>query len=126
ARGIDERPVEVHQERKSLSTESTYPVDLTGLAAMEEEVVHMAHQVAAALGRAQLAACTVTLKLRYADFTTITRSRTPPLPLAAGDGIADCAKDLLRRTEAASRPVRLLGVGASNLVSGLAAQLPLF
>ncbi len=65
ARGIDERPVETHRERKSLSTENTYAVDLRDEAAIAGEVERMAHELAATLVRHALAACTVTLKLRY-------------------------------------------------------------
>jgi DNA polymerase-4 len=86
----------------------------------------MAVEVAAALASRDLACCTVTIKVRYGDFTTITRSRTLPAPLRDGRGIADCALELVLRTEALSRPVRLLGVTASNLVHGQAAQLHLF
>ena len=68
----------------------------------------------------------MTLKLRYADFTTVTRSRTLLFPVADGDAVASCARELLGKTEAARRPVRLLGVGGSNLVAGALAQLPLF
>jgi DNA polymerase-4 len=126
ARGIDERPVEPHRERKSLSTENTYAVDLRDEAAVAGEVERMAHELAVTLVRHALAACTVTLKLRYSDFETVTRSRTLPLPVADGGTIAVCAHELLGKTEAARRPVRLLGVGASNLVAGTLAQLPLF
>ena len=126
SRGIDERPVEVHSERKSLGTENTYAEDLTDLARMEEEVERMAAEVAAALARSELAGCTVTLKLRYSDFTTLTRSRTSDVPLYDAAVIAGIAIDLLRRTEARSRPVRLLGVTASNLVRERIAQLTLF
>ncbi|HTQ79240.1 MAG TPA: DNA polymerase IV [Thermoanaerobaculia bacterium] len=126
AQGIDERPVEVHQETKSLSTESTYPVDLSTLAEMEKQIDGMGREVAAALAKHAVAACTITLKLRYADFTTVTRSRTMAYPVTEGEDIAACAKDLLAKTEAAKRPVRLLGVGASTLVRGRLAQLPLF
>jgi DNA polymerase-4 len=126
ARGIDERPVETHQETKSLSTENTYRVDLETLPEMEKELDAMGEAVAATLAKHQLAACTVTLKLRYADFTTVTRSRTLSYPVTEAAVIAACAKDLLRRTEAARRPVRLLGVGASTLIRGRLAQLPLF
>ncbi|HEX9669589.1 MAG TPA: DNA polymerase IV, partial [Thermoanaerobaculia bacterium] len=62
----------------------------------------------------------------YGDFTTITRSRTLDLPTCDERAIAACAQDLLTRTAAATRPVRLLGVGASNLVRGEVWQLPLF
>lgn len=126
ARGADERPVETRQERKSLGTESTYAVDLDDLAEMERQLEQMAAEVAAALARSGITACTVTLKLRYADFTTVTRSRTQDAPFADAGSIAACARDLLRRTEAPKRRVRLLGVTASNLVRGDVAQLSLF
>ncbi|HEY8020526.1 MAG TPA: DNA polymerase IV [Thermoanaerobaculia bacterium] len=126
ARGIDERSIEPHRERKSLSTESTYATDLRALADVEAEVERMACELAAMLVRHELAACTVTLKLRYSDFTTVTRSRTLPLPVADAATLAGCARELLAKTEADRRPVRLVGVGASNLVAGALAQLPLF
>src|ERR1700674_916453 len=126
ARGIDERPVETHSERKSLGNAYTYSRDPAGREAVEPELERMAAEVAAALASRDLACCTVTLKVRYGDFTTITRSRTLPGPVRDGRGIAECALELLLRTKALSRPVRLLGVTASNLVHGQAAQLHLF
>ena len=126
AHGVDDRPVETHQERKSLGTENTYAVDLRERDAVEREVEKMAHEVAAALERRDLAGCTVTLKVRYADFTTVTRSRTFPVPVWHAAQIAAAARDLLDKTEAFSRPVRLLGVTSSNLVQGRVEQLALF
>jgi DNA polymerase-4 len=126
SRGIDDRPVETHQERKSLGTENTYAVDLMGLPRMEEEVDRMAVEVADALAKRGLAGCTVTLKVRYSDFTTLTRSRTFTVPVWEAGTIAACSRDLLRKTEAPSRPVRLLGVTASNLVRERVEQLSLF
>src|SRR5215210_7001931 len=126
SRGIDDRPVETHSERKSLGTENTYAVDLRRVEEMAEELGRMAEEVADGLFRRGLAACTVTLKVRYSDFTTLTRSRTLPLPFHDAPTIAGCARDLLRKTEAASRPVRLLGVTASNLIQTRMVQLPLF
>ncbi|HSK77203.1 MAG TPA: DNA polymerase IV [Thermoanaerobaculia bacterium] len=126
SRGIDDRPVETHQERKSLGTENTYAKDLGSLAEMEEEVGRMAEEVARSLAQRGIAGCTVTLKVRYADFTTVTRSRTFTIPVYGSATIAACAKDLLRKTEAPSRPVRLLGVTASNLVRERVEQLSLF
>ncbi len=126
AHGIDERTIEPHRERKSLSTENTYAVDLSDAAEIGAEVERMGREVAATLARFAMAACTVTLKLRYSDFTTLTRSRTLPYPVADEATIALCAKELLAKTEAGRRPVRLLGVGASNLMAGALAQLPLF
>ncbi len=126
ARGIDDRPVVVERERKSLSSETTYPADLRGLAAVEPEVGKLAAEVAEGLKKRGLAGCTITLKLRYGDFTTITRSRTLDLPTCDPEAVAACARDLLAKTDAATRPVRLLGVGASNLVAGEVWQLGLF
>lgn len=126
ARGIDHRPVETERERKSLGTENTYGVDLVRLEAMEAEVERLAQEVARALAERQMVGCTVTLKVRFADFTTITRSRTLAFPLRDGGAIASCAKDLLRRTEARARPVRLIGVTASNLLRCTVDQLELF
>ena len=126
SRGIDDRPVETHQERKSLGTENTYAQDLTDFAEMEAEVERMAEEVAKSLERSGLSGCTVTLKVRYEDFTTVTRSRTFSMPVGEAADIAACARDLLRRTEAPSRPVRLIGVTASNLVRERVSQLRLF
>jgi DNA polymerase-4 len=126
ARGIDERPVETHSERKSLGTENTYSRDLAGREIVEPELERLAASLAAALASRDLACCTVTLKVRYGDFTTITRSRTLAVPVRDAAGLTACALDLVGRTEALRRPVRLLGVTASNLVQGAIDQLRLF
>ncbi len=126
ARGIDARPVETHGERKSLGVENTYSRDLAGREAMVAELQRMAGEVAASLARRDMACRTVTIKVRYGDFTTLTRSRTHAAPVADAAVIAGCALELLGRTDAPRRPVRLLGVTASNLVLGSAAQLLLF
>ena len=126
ARGIDDSPVEPIHERKSLSTENTYAEDLRDLSAMDEELERMAEEVADGLTRRELAACTVSVKVRYADFTTVTRARTIAVPTAEAARIAAFAKDLLRRTEAGRRRVRLLGVGSATLVPARYRQLELF
>jgi DNA polymerase-4 len=126
ARGIDERPVRVERERKSLSHEQTFARDLERLTQMDEQLDHLARRVAGDLGRRQLSACTLTLKVRYADFTTLTRSHTLSTPTSDPVAISVWAKSLLRRTDAGRRRVRLLGLGASNLVRGDLSQLELF
>ncbi len=126
ARGVDEREVETHQERKSLGTENTYRTDLRRLAEMDEELEQMAAEVANGLEKRTLAACTVTVKVRFSDFTTVTRSRTFAIPTASAARIGSLAKDLVRRTAAGERPVRLLGVTAATLVPGAIRQLELF
>jgi DNA polymerase-4 len=77
ARGVDDRPVVIHRERKSLGTETTYSADLVGSAVLEAELERLAEQVAEALLSRQLASYTLTLKVRYADFTTVTRAPAP-------------------------------------------------
>ena len=109
SQGIDERPVETHRERKSVGSENTYAEVLSDLAFMEAEVDRRSEEVAAALARSGFAGCTVTLKVRYDDFTTVTRSRTYAVPVHDRSTIAGCARDLLRRPEAVHRPVRLIG-----------------
>ena len=126
ARGIDHRPVRTHQVRKSLSTERTFEENLRDLDSMDNILESMADEVARGLEKRSLAACTVTIKVRYPDFTTLTRSHTLPVPTSGAATIATIAHELLRRTDAARRSVRLLGVGASNLVPGNLGQRALF
>lgn len=126
ARGEDHRAVETHRVRKSLGQERTYGSDLTTVEKMVAEVDRLAARVAEGLARRALFARTVTLKVRYHDFTTITRSHSLRWPVADGATIAEHARALLQGTEAASRPVRLLGVTTSNFLAGGERQLALF
>ena len=114
AHGLDDRPVVPHHAPKSSGSESTYPTDLTDLAEMTREVEVMAHDAAAWLEKKALFARTVTLKVRYGDFTTVTRSHSDRATRDAGS-LAARAASLLARTDAATRPVRLLGVSVHNL-----------
>lgn len=118
ARGIDERPVTTERVRKSLGHENTYREDLRSLEAMDAELERFAARVARELGERELEAATVTVKVRYSDFTTVTRARTLAEPTTDRAVFAQVARELLRRTEAQRRPVRLLGLTASNLVDG--------
>jgi DNA polymerase IV len=126
SRGVDDRPLDLVRERKSLGTETTYRTDLATLAAMDAELERLAGEVAEGLARRALTAATVTVKVRYSDFTTVTRSRTFASATADRATFAFHARELLRATAAGSRPVRLLGITASKLVGGEGAQLALF
>jgi DNA polymerase-4 len=86
----------------------------------------MATEVAEGLAKRRMAASTITVKARYPDFTTPTRSHSLPVPTADAATIAATARELVRRTDAANRSVRLLGVGASNLVPGELGQMEMF
>jgi len=122
--GIDDRPVEPHRDRKSVGTENTFAQDLTDLARMREEVDGMARENAGWLGRKGLFARTVTLKVRYGDFTTITRSDTGEPATRDEDQLAERATRLLDKTDAATRPVRLLGVSLHGLTDTPLAPAP--
>ncbi|RPI52345.1 MAG: DNA polymerase IV [Acidobacteria bacterium] len=117
AHGIDDRPVCAHYEPKSSGSENTYPEDLTDLETIRREVDEMARHAVGWLERKQLFARTVTLKVRYADFTTITRSHTAVATRSAAE-LCERAVSLLERTRAGERPVRLLGVSVHNLCTG--------
>jgi DNA polymerase-4 len=126
ARGIDDRPVRTDQVRKSLGTERTFPRDIADLHAIDGILDEMAAEVASGLEHRRLAAGTVTVKVRYPDFATHTRSLSLPVPSAATEVIASCARLLVRRTDTAARAVRLLGVSASGLIPCDHEQLALF
>jgi DNA polymerase-4 len=114
ASGIDDRPVVPNRETKSSGSESTYPEDLTDLAVITQEIVSMAQDAARWLDGRHLMARTVTIKVRYSDFTTVTRSHTAP-PSRDEASLVARAVQLLERTEGGRRPVRLLGVSVHNL-----------
>jgi DNA polymerase-4 len=115
AAGEDDRPVEPNQASKSSSSECTYSHDLVDIDRICEEVATMARENAEWLEKNGLAARTVTIKVRYDDFTTITRSHSAA-PTSNPDDIQERAVRLLRKTEAGRRPVRLLGAGVHNIV----------
>lgn len=126
ARGIDERPVRTHRERKSLSCERTYAQDMRRLEEMDTELDHLTERVSRGLKKRELSAQTLTVKVRYGDFTTLTRSHTLLAPTSDESVMAIWAHRLLRRTEAGRRSVRLLGFGAGGLLHGEVSQLELF
>lgn len=117
SRGHDDRPVEPNRPAKSCGTENTYARDLTDVAEMRAAIGDMAAECVEWLARKRRVCRTVTLKVRYSSFHTITRSRTFPAPTRDGVLIAAAAADLLDKTEAATTPVRLLGVSVHNLLT---------
>jgi len=116
AAGEDDRRVEPNRPSKSSSSECTYAQDLTDLNQIREEVANMARENVQWLRKKGLLAGTVTIKVRYADFTTITRSHSRR-PTDDADEIATRAVRLLDKTDVATRSVRLLGAGVQNFVT---------
>jgi DNA polymerase-4 len=134
--GRDDRPVQPNHERKSCGSECTYENDLTDLDRIRAEISEMARAAAGWLGKHAMFARTVVIKVRYDDFTTITRSHSEPKPTRDPDRLGARAVALLEKTEAGRRPVRLLGASVHNLeesdvtrsrraVKAAAARLPL-
>jgi DNA polymerase IV len=121
ANGVDDRPVEPNRETKSISSETTYAKDLTDWREINQQIQLLAEEVADQLKAKGLRARTVTIKVRYKGFTTVTRSHTAEYFTDSRPDIVNRAQTLLERTEAAERPVRLLGVGAHSLK---AAEVP--
>ena len=123
--GRDDRPVEPDRETKSIGQEETFPRDVADEEVLGREVRRMAERVGTRLREHDLAGRTVTLKVRFPDFRTITRSATLPEPFAVSAEIARLALALLEKVDTACG-VRLLGVSVSNLTAGAAHQASLF
>jgi DNA polymerase-4 len=121
ANGIDDRPVEPHRDTKSSGTENTYAKDLTDVELIRREVAEMAGHAVKWLERADLLARTVTIKVRYSNFATITRSHTAA-PTRDAAQLTERAVRLLEKTEAGKRPIRLLGVSVHNLCTAINAH----
>ncbi len=119
AHGIDDRPVETDRPVKSVSHEETYATDIVDPGAVHRELVRQADAVAARLRKAGLSGRTVSIKVRFGDFRTISRSHTVDVPVDTGPGIARVAKQMVDSVDI-SPGIRLLGVA----VSGLAADAP--
>ena len=127
ARAIDDRPVRPDRERKSSGSETTYAIDLTEPADIEAGVRAQAEKVWRWCDRAQAFGRTVTVKIKYADFTQATRSRSLADPVADAATLTDTAIDLVRSIYPPVRGIRLLGVTVSNFRDGEGrAQAPQF
>ena len=126
ARGIDENPVEPSRKRKSYSSESTFPRDIT-LDEVADYIRKESHSLWEALAQRKLVGRTVTLKLRTGRFETATRRMTPDSPPASGDDLARIGVELLHRFEfPQDRRFRLAGIGISNFVDEEQQQPVLF
>ncbi|MDZ7734026.1 MAG: DNA polymerase IV [Acidimicrobiia bacterium] len=124
ADGEDERPVVGDRAARSVGHEETFRHDHHDPASLRREAVRMSDAVAQRLRRAGIAGRTVTVKVRFADFGTITRAATEPAPLDTATGIGRVAKELLADVDP-TPGVRLLGVSVSNLDAGAGRQLRL-
>jgi DNA polymerase-4 len=116
ALGVDQRPVVADWEAKSISSERTFAHDIGDAGELREIADALSELVAKRLRRSGLFAQTVQIKARYPDFTTLTRAVTLAEPTERTQTIRDAARDLLeRKLGRGGRPLRLLGVGVTNL-----------
>jgi len=122
ARGEDSRTVVPHESAKSVSAEETFQDDLDDAVVIEREILALAERVGRRLRRSSLAGRTITLKVRFHTFETITRSTTLDLPTDRTHDLVVTATALFRALRLERARVRLLGVGVSNLSEGDAAR----
>jgi DNA polymerase-4 len=115
ARGQDERPVVTEHETKSISQEVTFSRDVRDDQSLEMTLLEMSEEVGRRLRKNNLAGTTIKLKLRWPDFTTLTRQVTLSGTTNQGTEIAETALGLLRKVRKSGQPVRLIGVGVSGL-----------
>jgi DNA polymerase-4 len=115
--GVDDRPVQPDREEKSISAEETFAADIDAAATLQAEISRLADKAASRLRAHDLAAGTVSVKIRRKDFTTYTRQRALRPPTQDTAVIAAAARALLDAWMASQprTPVRLLGVGMSDL-----------
>ncbi len=116
ARGIDDRPLRTERIPKSIGHEKTFEEDVSSVEWLADFIQTISKKVARRMEREEARAKTVTLKIRYDNFESITRSFTPGNPVSGAAEIADLATRLLRETEAGDRKVRLVGVTVSGFI----------
>lgn len=117
AAGTDERRVNPHRDPQSIGAETTFSTDITPLRELLAALDPLAEKVAERLRKRRLCGATVTLKVKYADFELITRSRAIDRPVAAAQDIRALLPGLLARTQAGTRAIRLVGITVSRLQS---------
>jgi len=114
AHGIDRRVVEPEHERKSLGREETFPEDINDIAYLEKLIVQFAAELCRKLRRAELLAGSITIKLRYSNFKTITRSKTIT-PCNSDIIVTQVASELLYHSYNNKNPLRLFGLSLGHL-----------
>jgi nucleotidyltransferase/DNA polymerase involved in DNA repair len=117
SKGIDTRPVETEAETKSVSKETTFTQDLRDAETLKRTLRGLSDGVGRQLRKNGLSGTTVKIKLRWSDFTTLTRQVTLPHPTQHDNEIYEAALKLFSQTWT-GRPVRLIGVGVSGFESG--------
>ena len=123
--GEDDRPLDLDEEVKSIGSENTFLRDTDHRPTLRACLKEQAEEVAKSLAKHQLAARTVQIKVRYGDFTSLTRQSSVEEPLTDAREIYRLGCWLLARERLVNRPLRLIGLGVSGLVEARASQLRL-
>ena len=118
AAGSDERPVTPNEAAKSVGSEETFPVDLDARDAILREILRLSDRTAGRLRSKGLCGRTVTIKVRWSTFQTITRSRTLPAEIDTAAEVYAVARELYEKAAPATPRVRLIGVSVSSLAPG--------
>ena len=118
ANGVDERAVTPHEPAKSVGSEATFATDLDDIHEILREVLRLSDRTATRLRGAGLCGRTVTLKIRFSNFRTITRSRTLEAAVDTGPELYEAARALLERINPERPRIRLIGVSVSGLAPG--------
>lgn len=127
ANGIDDRPVVPTREAKSIGHEETFSKDLSDLTVIKRELLELATRVGERLRRHQVQGQTITIKIKFYDFSACSRSLTLTEPTNDTREIFQRSWELLQKTEAGRKPLRLAGISVSNLcASGSIRQPDLF
>ncbi|MCL1937361.1 MAG: DNA polymerase IV [Candidatus Azobacteroides sp.] len=114
ARGIDNREVEPNRITKSISTETTFLQDKNNLNLLTLELYHLAKEAFERMKKENFFGKTITIKIKYADFKTITRSKTLTQPLNDFQQLWPVAREMMKQIDLTGQPVRLVGFGVSN------------
>jgi DNA polymerase IV len=117
ARGIDDSEVSTEGERKSLSVEETFEVDLGDLETLSECTRRMSEELGTSLREEGLSARTIQIKIRFGDFTTLVRSVTLDEPTCVARVIAQTAMNLLKKNKDDGVKLRLFGISTRNFVT---------
>jgi len=115
SKGIDDRPITTERETKSISQEITYSKDVRDDLLLQKTLHEMSVEVARQLRKNNLVGKTIKLKIRWPDFTTLTRQTTLQQPTDQEDEIEKTALDLMKLVRKPNQAVRLIGVGVSGL-----------
>ena len=115
AQGIDDRPVEPNRERKSIGAEYTFPEDVDDINIILQTAGKLMDEVLSGLDNMSKQGKTLTIKVKYSNFQSITRSKTASMPITGKDVIMGLIQELIKKTEIGERKVRLFGISIAKL-----------